>query len=213
MDEKQQERLQQATFLACYGTPAFAFWLPNAARLNAQLKETILAREQGQRGLSNSNVGGWHSGRDFAEWGGPALAEVLTTAKGLADQITLDRKGRRSKPAWSVECWANINRRGHANKRHSHPGCFLSGCYYVDVGEVGSAAESGGRFRFHDPRAAASVLSPATAAAAGNSPDISPEAGMMLLFPSWMPHSVECYDGDGTRISIAFNLALAGTEP
>ncbi|HMB78158.1 MAG TPA: 2OG-Fe(II) oxygenase family protein [Kiloniellaceae bacterium] len=210
MSETQQQLLKATTFLACFGTPAFVFWLPDAQRLNQALKKTILAREAAQTGLTNSNVGGWHSGRDFADWGGPALEELLNIAKGFANQITLDRQGRRAHPAWRVECWANVNRRGHANKRHSHPGCFLSGSYYVDVGEAGLTPHCGGRFRFHDPRAAASTLTPATAEAAENRPDIRPEAGMMLLFPSWMPHSVERYDGAGTRISIAFNLALAG---
>jgi len=210
MSERRQQLLDATAFMACHGTPAFVFWLPDAQRLNPILKATILAREKAESGLSNSNVGGWHSGRDFADWGGPTLDELLNVAKGFANQITLDRQGRRAHPTWRVECWANVNRRGHANKRHSHPGCFLSGTYYVDVGEVGLTAGCGGRFRFHDPRAAASVLTPATAAAASSEAEISPEAGMMLLFPSWMPHSVERYDGAGSRISIAFNLALAG---
>ena len=211
MNQTQQELLEKTKFLECFATPAFAFWLPDAARLNAALKSGILAQEKAQPGLSNSNVGGWHSGRDFADWGGPALEELLNAAKGFANQITLDRQGRRAHPDWRVECWANINRRGHANKRHSHPGCFLSGTYYVDVGEVGLKENCGGRFRFHDPRAAASVLMPATAKA--SAPEVRPEAGMMLMFPSWMPHSVERYYGVSTRISIAFNLALAGGTP
>jgi len=212
MSDRRQKLLAETTFLACHATPAFVFWLPDADRLNPALKQTILEREKAQPGLNNSNVGGWHSGRDFSAWGGPALAELLNTAKGFANQITLDRKGRRSHPAWEVECWANINRRGHANKRHSHPGCFLSGTYYVDVGAIGLKADSGGRFRFHDPRAAASVMTPATVVGKDSKPEIHPEAGMMILFPSWMPHSVEHYAGPGTRISIAFNLALAGQK-
>jgi uncharacterized protein (TIGR02466 family) len=210
MTERQQEILENAKFLDCFATPAFVFWLPDGGRLNPALKETILAREKARPGLSNSNVGGWHSGRDFAEWGGPALKEVLHVAMGFANQITLDRQGRRSRPNWRVECWANINRQGHANKRHTHPGCFLSGSYYVDVGDGSTAGNPGGRFRFHDPRGVANVLEPVTGKEGASAPEIQPEAGMMVMFPSWMPHSVEAYLGEGTRISIAFNLALPG---
>jgi len=210
MTGRRQEILEKSSFIDCFSTPGFVFWLPDAERLNPALKESILAREKAQPGLANSNVGGWHSGRDFTEWGGPALKEVLHAAMGFANQITLDRHGRRSRPAWRVECWANINRQGHANKRHTHPGCFWSGSYYVDVGGSSAAGDQGGRFRFHDPRGAASVLQPAIAKEGASDPDIQPEAGMMVLFPSWMPHSVEAYLGAGTRISIAFNLALPG---
>jgi hypothetical protein len=38
---------------------------------------------------------------------------------------------------------------------------------------------------------------------------LSPRAGVMLMFPSWLPHGVRPYHGDGDRISIAFNLAVA----
>ncbi|MEZ5648896.1 MAG: putative 2OG-Fe(II) oxygenase [Alphaproteobacteria bacterium] len=37
---------------------------------------------------------------------------------------------------------------------------------------------------------------------------LSPHAGMMVLFPSWLVHAVRPYRGTHTRISIAFNLSL-----
>jgi len=33
--------------------------------------------------------------------------------------------------------------------------------------------------------------------------------GDMLLFPSWLEHSVSAFQGPGERISIAFNAKLA----
>jgi hypothetical protein len=46
---------------------------------------------------------------------------------------------------------------------------------------------------------------------AGRSELIYPKTGMMLIFPSWLQHSVMAYTGTGTRISIAFNLSHAAT--
>jgi hypothetical protein len=54
------------------------------------------------------------------------------------------------------------------------------------------------------------VLEPVTGKDGASAPEIQPEAGMMVMFPSWMPHSVDAYLGESTRISIAFNLALPG---
>ena len=36
---------------------------------------------------------------------------------------------------------------------------------------------------------------------------IRPVAGAMLLFPAWLSHAVRPYRGNGTRISVAFNLS------
>jgi hypothetical protein len=37
---------------------------------------------------------------------------------------------------------------------------------------------------------------------------IRPEEGLMLLFPSYMYHRTIPFAGDGTRISIAFDVCL-----
>ena len=37
---------------------------------------------------------------------------------------------------------------------------------------------------------------------------IAPEAGQMLVFPSWVRHYVTPYHGRGERISIAFNVRM-----
>jgi hypothetical protein len=37
---------------------------------------------------------------------------------------------------------------------------------------------------------------------------VTPEAGTMVLFPSWLIHSVTAYRGNRPRVSVAFNFAL-----
>ncbi len=208
-DAYSEEILSRARIAGFFPTPAFLCRLQDPEPLNRQLRDIILARERTERGLVNSNVGGWHSGRDLAIWGGEAVDTVLAAAREIANKATRDRKGRLVRPAWRVECWANVNRRGHANKRHTHPGCFWSGSYYVDTGD-GIGDDLGGEFQFHDPRggallnnAAARAVVPGDAA-----PLVRPAPGLFVIFPSWMLHSVRPYQAGGTRISIAFNLAL-----
>jgi len=203
-------------------SPAFVTRLENAPTINAQLRDTILNREKQDQGLNLSNAGGWHSGLDFLQWGGPALKEVLLAAGRLSRSLTRDRKGRCPNVKWQVECWANVNRRQQANKRHTHPGCFWSGTYYVDTGTAEGTEDSpaanapasnepDGAFSFEDPRGAAQALPRTRGGPSFWNPDqalLAPEAGKMILFPSWMPHAVRPYMGGGTRISIAFNFAL-----
>lgn len=206
-----------AKFLSFFTTPVFIATVPDAATVNETLKQVIFEREQQHDSLDYSNVGGWHSSIDMAEWGGPALHQVLAVFREVADRYTCQRTGRMVKVDWRVECWANINRKGGANKRHTHPGCFWSGAYYVDDGGASDpAAGHDAEFEFFDPRGVAEgVPLPSLYALPAHGPigepfRRPPRAGTMVLFPSWMPHAVRPYQGDAVRISIAFNLGLHG---
>lgn len=209
-----QHRALEPDYLKFFSTPAFICRHPDADAINPVLKDLILQREGAAAGLTHSNLGGWHSGLDFKRWGGPALQKVLDAAARQADRLTRDRRGRPVKLVWDVECWANVNRHGHANKRHTHPGCFWSGTYYVASGGPAAGANHGGEFEFQDPRGASAAFAedmtyaPPGAPAAECDAVIRPRDGVMVMFPSWMPHRVRPYFGSDVRISIAFNLAI-----
>ena len=53
---------------------------------------------------------------------------------------------------WGANMWANINRSGHGNEFHSHPGAYWSGVYYVDDGGIAADPSLGGELEFMDPR-------------------------------------------------------------
>jgi hypothetical protein len=36
--------------------------------------------------------------------------------------------------------------------------------------------------------------------------EIKPKAGLLILFPAWLSHSVEPWEGSGDRISVAMNI-------
>ena len=117
---------------------------------------------------------------------------MLAKARQLADRVTVDRQGRPVTIEWRTECWANVNRRGQANKLHTHPGCFWSGTYYVDDGGVAEDPSLGGEFEFFDPRGVGPLLGETERAVLApgvtqSSPLVRPRTGMMVLFPSWMP--------------------------
>ncbi len=206
-----------------FPTPVVIARVPMAPEENARLRETILARERTHPGVTHSNLLGWQSADDFTRWGGAEGEKLLGFAKALADRLAGDRAGNRVAVAWFVNAWANINRRGHANDAHAHPGAVFSGCYYVDDGGAAADPGLGGALQIHDPRGIAPAMyAPELAVAlsgcqtAGGSEVIAPRTGQMLLFPAWLSHGVRPYLGDGTRISIAFNFALpmaAGDGP
>jgi uncharacterized protein (TIGR02466 family) len=106
-----------------------------------------------------------------------------------------------------TSCWGNLHRRGDAIGWHRHPNSFISGVYYAEVPEPCS------ELLFNDPRKAELVFDVATSEnTQWNMPvyPFAPAAGTMLLFPSWLEHTVVPNPGDGERISISFNVMLQG---
>ena len=204
-----------------YATPLMVQRVPNAAALNQGLTRLLLAREQAARaaggpgGLSISNVGGWHSKADLLTWPEPeiaALKEIFSQAVGKVMQLAV-----RNDPAKVVEsrfvmdAWANVNRDGDYNAAHSHPGYHWSGVYYVTTGDPDPARPQNGMLEFYDPRGAASALA-TPGFSFGVTQAVTPEAGMLVLFPSWHLHAVHPYHGKSERISIAFNARITGTK-
>ena len=198
-----------------FATPVAVVQLPDAAEINAEIRDAVLLREQETSGVQHSNLGGWQSDHEFMNWGGASGQRMLDAAAQLATKMTSDRQGKAVKVAWKMMAWANVNRRGHGNEFHTHPGCFWSGTYYVDDGGIGDDHSLDGAFEMQDPRGVAPAMyapnlcfSMPGGQSIGASELIYPKAGQMILFPSWLQHAVRPYHGDQTRISIAFNLSV-----
>lgn len=191
--------------------------IPDARALNAELKRIILAREQAVESVERSNRGGWQSSWDMHEWGGLPMQKVLNYTRALVDYATVDRSGRNDKLAWRINCWANVNRSGHGNQSHTHPGGLWSASYYVDDGGIGADPTLGGEFEILDPRGVAPVMYAPQftfpgpdGESLGESQRLTPQSGMLFLFPSWLSHGVCPYRGTRERISIAMNFSIAG---
>jgi uncharacterized protein (TIGR02466 family) len=198
-----------------FPTPVIIATLPDAETVNAELKRIILERERKDEGVQHSNLGGWQSSWDFDTWGGLGAKNLLDAARNLATRLTSDRSGKQVRIAWKTNVWANVNRRGHGNEFHTHPGAYWSGTYYVDDGGAGDDRELGGAFEIQDPRGVAPAMyAPHLGFAmpggqsAGASELIFPKSGQFVLFPSWLAHGVRPYEGSRERISIAFNFSL-----
>ncbi|MET0681239.1 MAG: 2OG-Fe(II) oxygenase family protein [Burkholderiales bacterium] len=100
-------------------------------------------------------------------------------------------------------CWATILACGAAHRVHSHPNNFLSAVYYL---RVHPGADS---INFHDPRAQTGIIRPPVTALTAENTDqvvVRVTGGTLLVFPSWLQHSVDATTAERERISISFNL-------
>jgi uncharacterized protein (TIGR02466 family) len=108
-------------------------------------------------------------------------------------------------------CWANVNAPAAEHKMHAHPNNFLSGVYYVQV------QDGADTISFHDPRPQTAVIRPPVIDLTAYNTDrvvVAVRTGTLVLFPAWLPHSVDANESERPRISISFNamfVALAET--
>ena len=103
-------------------------------------------------------------------------------------------------------CWANIYSPGAAHRAHSHPNNYLSGVYYVRT------CPGADTINFHDPRSQAGVIRPpVTELTAANTDQIvvRVKTGTLLVFPSYLYHSVDANASSEIRVSVSFNLMFS----
>ena len=99
-----------------------------------------------------------------------------------------------------------INIGGAANARHHHGNSAISAAYYV------RAPKNSGDLVFYDPRPAPVLFAPHSKEpnylnAMVNS--VSPVEGALVLFPSYLDHSVNENISNDERIVISFNVTLS----
>ena len=103
-------------------------------------------------------------------------------------------------------CWATVLAKGAIHKAHSHPNNFLSGVYYI---RIQPGADT---ICFHDPRSQARVIRPPVVELTGENTDqvvVRVRNGNLVMFPSYLEHSVDANMSAEERISISFNIMFS----
>jgi len=175
------------------------------ATLNKDLEKDIIAWSNQDKGVTRTNVKGWHSTTDMhlrPEY--KNLVDMLYEAqRTIYDQEHLD-----SEP-FLGNMWANINPPGGMNRSHQHPNSLWSGVYYV------KAPKNCGHLKIDDPRNSASMIRPKQKP--GQLPPrlyrethYEPKDGRLIMFPSWLLHCVDPNESNEIRISVSFNFLQKG---
>jgi uncharacterized protein (TIGR02466 family) len=179
-------------------------------QLEPGLRETLDAKiyaalNDMRRGVPALQRGqGWQSGQalherdDFRELTG-------CIERGVASILKFLRVGH---DAFQVTgCWATVLAKGAFHRMHSHPNNFLSGAYYL---RTHPGADS---INFHDPRRQTGIIRPPVVELTAENTDqvvVRVRNGTMLLFPSYLEHSVDANASDEERISLSFNVMFSG---
>ena len=103
-------------------------------------------------------------------------------------------------------CWANVLATGAVHRAHSHPNNFLSGVYYI---RTHSGTDT---INFHDPRNQTGIIRPPVVELTAENTDqvvVRVKNGTLLIFPSYLQHSVDANMSGEERISISFNIMFS----
>ena len=147
---------------------------------------------------------GYHTGELLLEPMGPivGLEELIRSA---VDTYRDDHPLESAHPflaRFGLNIWPIILQQAGHQVPHIHSAAWLSGVYYPQLPPVIGEDDQAGWIEFGQPP---------EQIACGRDPDvllIRPKEGLMLLFPSYMYHRTIPFSGDGTRISIAFDVSL-----
>ena len=189
-----------------FPTPVWTIQLENYKEINEEMHEYIKKlQNENNIGIERSNVKGWHSNdfdltdkqpQNFIKFIFPAIEQVMN-----------DMNWEKQKQIAKINnMWAIINIGGSANLRHQHGNSTISGAYYV------RAPNNAGDIVFYDPRPAPvyshpNVKKPNILNAQVNG--ISPKEGALVLFPSYLDHSVNENLSKDERIVISFNIRIS----
>ena len=167
---------------------------PLNQRLTAELDRLVPADPSRPPGKGWQTDQSLHQRAEFQE-----LVQIFQAAsKSILEKYEIDYGGFEI-----TGCWANISPKGGTHVSHNHPNNFLSGVYYVQAPPGGNAID------FHEPRAQVSVIRPKVKRYnLFNSiiANVSVSAGQLIIFPSWLVHSVQANQSGTLRISISFNV-------
>ena len=188
-----------------FPTPVWTLQLDDYQLINEQMYKFIkITQSKDHEGINKSNIKGWHSKdfnmqenepKNFIKFILPAIEQVIT-----------DMNWEKQKQSININnMWAIINTGGSANLRHQHGNSTISGAYYV------RAPKNSGDIVFYDPRPAPVYSHPFSSApnslnAMVNS--VTPSEGVLVLFPSYLDHSVNPNLSNDERIVISFNINL-----
>ncbi len=188
-----------------FSTPVWVSVLENYRETNEDIYSYIKNLEKSdKKGVIKSNVKGWHS-QDF-NMQDKEPQQFIKLISSRIQQVLIDMDwDSKSQSTKITSMWAIINRGGAANVRHHHGNSAISAAYYV------RAPKNCGNIVFYDPRPAPvfshpRAIKPNKLNAMVNA--VTPIEGSLVLFPSYLDHSVDQNLSNEERVVISFNINL-----
>lgn len=198
---------EKEKILKLFPQPLFKYQVEDYKVKNKKLLDYIYELyEEDNLGVQKSNINGWHSKsfdlqdkknipNEFFANINPFIVNVFKNYGWVYDPSKIV----------CTSMWAIINKKGNFNIEHTHPNNYLSAAYYV------KAPDNCGNFKATNPNILDRHIR-----AKSNQPNelnsisasIKVNEGDLLIFPAYLPHSVEENKSDEDRVIISFNIDI-----
>jgi uncharacterized protein (TIGR02466 family) len=166
----------------------------SALGLLYSLRQGLPELKSGEAWQSGHSLHGREELHELCDYVGRAAASVLQFLRIGEQEIQI------------TGCWANLYAPGSAHRAHSHPNNYLSAVYYV------STWRGADTINFHDPRSQPGVIRPPVTELTSANTDqvvVRVKDGTLLVFPSYLYHSVDANASGESRASVSFNLMFS----
>lgn len=162
-------------------------------------------RTANPEGVKISNAGGWQSRSiEYPEFNEPTIPPQLKKLKMQLDGAVQEASQQAGLPPLNLNnMWFNINGYKDHNMMHDHQGSLISGVVYTNVEEP----DKMGNIEFFRDDDAIHYIPPLDRYNHFTSQKGSyqPMENLLLLFPSWLKHSVNSNMSQKERYSFSFN--------
>jgi Putative 2OG-Fe(II) oxygenase len=205
-------------------TPILERQLPDHETVNAGLLQ-LFARHREQHPGAAGSV--YSSSDDLLErYDDPALKGLFA----FVSQSVFEIAQSMNAPVWAgmpgvrlqlrvVGAWFQVQNHYGFHDIHTHGNCSWSGVYYVQIDEQARRAAHpnlgarNGLTRFYGPslyQLGGAYQDLGNAYLQQATHDVQPQAGTLIVFPSWLNHKALPYDGEQDRIIVSFNAQVHG---
>ena len=186
--------------------------LDGMEEVNRQLAALVaeIAATEPNATTGTTTEGGFQTREDLFQRDNPGIAALKPHIfSAVQEYAGLTIRQELTRPPQKLDFvlwgWAVSYKAGHTQGLHVHPNANVSGVYYVAAPPATLEPGEAGKISFYDPRPRATMAQLPFQATRHR---VAPIPGDMYLFPSWLEHSVSAFQGEGTRICIAFNGKL-----
>ncbi len=193
--------------LKLFPQPIFKYEVNNFKNINEELLKYIYELHKiDQKGVKKSNINGWHSKPfNFSEKDNIPNKFYFIIKNYIKDVFNKFGWEYNETKIRCTSMWAIINKKGNFNIEHIHPNNYLSAAYYV------KAPKDCGNFKASNPNIINRNVYPRSKEGNelnSNTASIKVNEGDLLIFPAYLPHSVEENQSDQDRVIVSFNVDI-----